>query len=275
MSVVVKIKGKIDFNKLVNENYDYGVRDTAYRLNKAPDGCKLVVFYDNKSIGRGIEVELLKNEVELKLASASTRDDVKLFYYLIKIICETNNQDVFIREGEKKEVKDLKKLLSDEIENNISSFETLKTIIKQMGGNISIFGTRNPIDIDLSLLEHLNNNYDNYEKYICDIQHLDAYYCAPFVLVDDKNKRHGIFTVHPNGLYIVPIEPFLNNADAPENYKVDYWHIGDENGLVNYDDFIKVFGNSALYDANHIVVELTKDKYNDLISKYGIDLNKF
>ena len=59
MSVVIRIKGKIDFNDLTNEEVDYGVRDTAYRLCKAEDNSKLVVFFNISSIGRGIEVDNL------------------------------------------------------------------------------------------------------------------------------------------------------------------------------------------------------------------------
>ena len=105
------------------------------------------------------------------------------------------------------------------------------------------------------------------------IQKAYEYYSAPIVLGDDK-KNYGIFTFHPNVVTVVPIEPILNLADAPEDYKIDEWFIGNENGLIKYSNFIKQFDDSPLYDANHIIIKLSEEEFSDLVSKYGEDLEK-
>lgn len=274
MSVIVKIEGKVNFNDLVESNIDYGVKDTAYRLCYASSNSKLVVFFDKRSIGRGIEVELLNNEIELKLSSVSTRDDVKLFYHLIKKICHKNKRSIFTREGEIENIKDIKKLLSNELKENVHSFETLIMLLKQEKGIVSIFCAKNPIDIDYGLLSYLGLDYDKYEKFICDIQHINAYYSAPFIMVDKNNKNIGIFNIHTNDSYILPVVPVLNNAEVSKDYVVDDWYIGNENGLIKYDDFIKMYKDSPLYDANHIVIEISEDNFKKLVVKYGIDLTK-
>lgn len=272
MSVVVEIKGKTNFKNLVNDEIDYGVKDTAYRLNKASEDSKVVVFYNKKSLGRGIEVEQENKTVCVRLNSSSTRDDVNLFYYLIKKICEENNQTTFRREGEKCDVSKIDEVLLPEEQNdNMHTFETTKFMIEKMGGRIDIFGARNPISLDENILNHLNNDFYEYEDYICSIQKAYEYYSAPIVLGDDK-KNYGIFTLHPNVVTVVPIEPILNLADAPEDYKIDEWFIGNETGLIKYSNFIKQFDDSPLYDANHIIIKLSEEEFSDLVSKYGEDL---
>ena len=143
-----------------------------------------------------------------------------------------------------------------------------------MGGRITIFGARNPISLDYGLLKHLEFNFYKYEHFISSVQMLDAYYCAPFILEDNNKKNRGIFTFRPDEKLILPIEPELTNAEAPEDYVVDDWFIGNEDGLVKYEDFIKIYEDSPLYDANHIIVEISKNEYEDFIAKYGINLEE-
>jgi len=275
MSVVAKIKGKIKYADLVEENIDYGVHDNTYRLCQGSEDSKIVVFFDTKTIGRGIEVERQTKTIELKLASSSTRDDIRLFYDLIDKICKINKQNKFTIEGEEYSSDEINELKNAELKDVDSTFKTMITFIKHQGGQISIFGARNPIDFDIDLLEHLEYNYDKYEKFICERQQVDAYYCSPIIMTDRAGKHQGVFTINV-GRYIVPIEPKVTYADAPKDLEVDNWYVGyinNENKILKYNDFINYnYKNYFRYDANHIAVEITKEELKELFDNFSIDI---
>lgn len=163
--------------------------------------------------------------------------------------------------------------MPEEQKNNIDTFNTTKFMVKKMGGTIDIFGARNPISLDENLLNYLENDFDKYEEFICNAQKIYEYYSAPFIL-GDKNTNYGVFTFHPDVVSVIPIKPTLNLADAPKDYKIDEWFIGNEKGLIKYSTFIKQFDDSPLYDANHIIIKLSGEEYNNLVKKYGEDMEK-
>ncbi len=273
MSVVAKIKGKVKFKDLIAEDIDYGVHDTAYRLREAPEEANIVIFYNVKTIGRGIEIERKSNSIELRLFSSSTRDDIRLFYYLIGKICNLNKVDIFTIEGEKHNLRELNKLRELELKDAESSFKTMDTLIK-LKGEMTIFGARNPIDIDYSLLEYLEHNYDKYEKFISERQMIDAYYVAPIVMSDEAKCYQAFYPVDV-GRFIFPYEPNIPYDTKSENIVIDKWYVFNmkEEKFVLYDDFINYkFKKTLRYDANHIVIDISKDELKDLLDKFEVDM---
>ena len=271
MSVVINIKGKLNIKDIINDNIGYGVRDTAYRLCKAPDNSKSFVVFNNKVLGRGIDIDILDNEIELKLPALANKEEVNLIYDLTKKICDINNIKEFEREGQNSSIDDIDVLLNTELDNVINDLETIKSFLNnQDDGYITIFGVTNPIDISTKLIDDLDNDYDKFQEFINRIQHLDAYYSAPIIMRDKYGKRQGVFLFNPNKPHILPIKPVLNNAEASKDLIIDKWYIGNEDGLMPYDNFIEIYKSNPLYDANHIIVQLDEVDYYQLLKKYNI-----
>ena len=62
-----------------------------------------------------------------------------------------------------------------------------------------------------------------------------------------------------------------------EEQKVDYWYISfivnnKIVGSINYQDFIKNISTKNKYDAEYFIIKLNKDKINELLREYKIEI---
>lgn len=272
MSVLVEIKGKVNFIDLIDKNLVYAGKDSAYRICPPSDKLKIVTFYNPLEIGRGVEVEKKRGKIFVKLFAASTSDDVDVFYEVIKRICKINNQDYFLREGEKYSISDIDdNLLPNEQVNNMASFDTLADIVRKSKEVVDIFGVRNPISIDSDLLQHLEYDFNKYERFISSIQYIYDYYAGTF-LVTKKKEKIGFVMIETDENVVIPVEPKIVNVHAPKDLVVDEWYIGNQDGLIKYENFIKYYEDEDLYDANHIMINISEERFRELLEEYRDDM---
>lgn len=275
MSVTVRIKQnsifkkKLDINDIIElTGLSYGVSDENYRL--IPDEtANHTLLYDKNRLARGIDISMDNTDIVLLLSLPTTPYEIKTFYEIIEKICGKLKTKNYIREEEKVNIKDNYKFIELDKEGSAAGLEKIsESIGKDEYKRFEIFGIYNPISIGVKEAEQIDNNLDNFEKYLHDIQSLDIYYAAPRVYkVNDKLV--GVYAIGADISSVVPTAPYivLNQIQG-----IEEWYVMLKHGeTVKYEDFINNTDSKGYYDSNHIIVSLSEKDIDDLTDKYAVN----
>ena len=71
--------------RLMNLSYGYSDNNYCLIFNKT---AKYTILYDEKKVGRGIEVNYEDNSICLSIPLPTTSHDIDIFYKLVKKICD-------------------------------------------------------------------------------------------------------------------------------------------------------------------------------------------
>ena len=70
---------------------------------------------------------------------------------------------------------------------------------------------------------------------------------------------------------VIPLKPTIVNVDAPKDLVVDKWYIGNLNGFIKFENFIKCYEDEDLYDTEHILIHISEERFIELLKEYETD----
>ncbi|MBQ8279333.1 MAG: DUF4299 family protein [Roseburia sp.] len=277
MSVNIEIKQKGLFKKKITvpeiaelENLSYGIADGSYRLVPGEVG-QYTILYNLDCIGRGIEVSIENDNVNLRLNLPTIPKEIKLFYRLTERICEKLKLKEFYRDEEKVNIKDAgvfyepdkaacERALSD-ITHKIKTQDTKE---------FYIFGAMNPIALGIKEVETINGSLEAFEKFLTELQQRDIYYAVPRFYKQQDESVLGVYYVGENVVSAFPYQPklpFIQIQDV-----ANWYAMLPENNILKYEDFIHHVEKQDDYDASRFVIQLSKEKIEELVSAYKTEL---
>ncbi len=274
MSVEVKIKQKGLFKKkfqLVDiiklSGLAHGVSDANYCIipNQVAEHTLLC---DPSNPARGIDLSVSKSEVNLLLSLPTTAKEIRSFYQCAAKICAFFKTNQYYREGEKVSIADNEHFIELDTKASRAALEEMQKEYGSDYQHFEIFGAVNPISLGQKELERINGNLDNFAELLRDLQTSDARYAEPKVY-DTENGRVGVYAMKEGIPVIFPTKPYIV-LNQIEN--IEAWYVlfaGNE--TIPYSDFIENV-HKEYYDANHVIVTLTKEEKERLIEKYGVEL---
>lgn len=276
MSVTVKIKQKGLFKKKLDikdiiklTNLSYGISNENYCLNEF-EIAEHTLLYDKNKLARGIDICIEGNDIILFLNLPTSKEEIMLFYDTIEKICHHLSINQYIREEELVNINDNKNFIKWDENGSIQGLVDLKAKIEsEEYSNFQMFGIYNPITLGKREIKKINNDLDNLAKLLHELQSQDVYYASPHVYKINE-KLIGFYAVGPNIPSVVPTEPYivLNQIEG-----IEEWYVMIKEGKsIKYDDFIKNTGKTKYYDANHVIVNLSEKKINELLDNYSVEI---
>lgn len=274
VNVLIKPKGLLKKSITIEElialkNLGYGISDEncVLEINKVG---KYLVLYDPKLIGRGIEVTKENDNLLLRLALPTTLSEIKLFYDLIKTICQKLGLKEFLRDEEVMPLNYIDGCIEADRLASIKALSDIEQkILNNDTHNFAIFGAMNPIFLGQWEIKEINADLKKLEYLLNRLQQMDAYYANPHLYKRSDGSIFGVYFVGKDILTIVPEKPFL--LFSPTHHVQDWYVMLQDNITIKYDDFIKNVKRENEYDDNHFVVLLNKKMIDTLKEKYAVD----
>lgn len=274
VDVVIRKKGffkkKVSIQDIVFENMGYGVMDDNWRLVDGEIG-EVTVLYNSENIGRGLEVVLQKDLLELRLPLPASEDDIKFFYQYIEKVCKFLKTDTFERNGETSTFDRIDDYMKWDISASIGALNQMRQQIEKKEMEIMyLFGVTNPIAVGERELEIIDDDLNKLGKFLHEQQSIDAYYAGVQVYQRDNGTIFAMYVLTEDVKSILPFKPLiLMNNDI----KVDDWYISfvyDEEmkGTITYENFINNVEKSEIYDTAHFLITMDQNKMKELIEKY-------
>ena len=277
MSVTARIKQKsilrkkLKIDEIINlTGLSYGVSDDNFRLMR-DEIASHTLLYDEKKPARGIELWIDKNDILLSLSLPTSPSEIKMYYDTIAKICNTLKMKKYLRDDEQVNIEDNNKFIKYDEEASIVALEDIKIKTGDTYQRFEIFGIFNPISIGQIELKKINNNLNDFEKFLSEIQSYDVYYAAPAVFRKiATNKSIGIYSISKNVPSVVPTKPYVVLNQIKD---IDEWYVMfDKEKTIKYDDFIKNVEEKQYYDANHVIVLLNNEEIEVLVNKYFCEI---
>lgn len=279
MSATVIIENKKIFGKkptlndILGDNLSYGVMDEYYRLNDGNTG-DYTVIYSRENIGRGFEVCFMEKSIELHLPYPNSVHDIELFHMTVVRLCKLCGTRRFDYDGQMADINQIEHFIQRDISTSVQALEHEAQLISSgKTGNVTLFGACNPLSIGIREVERFGGDVHKFGEWLNEKQQLDAYYAVPHFYLDDESEAFGVFAIAANVVSIIPIEakkPMGFDDIEVNNWYVYLAHTGEETaGRVSYDRFIEYVNsldNVEYYDDEHVVINLTEDDVNKLVS---------
>ena len=261
---------KFDVYATKNQELTNKMENICYLSRLIPNKTsKHTILYDDRKYARGIDVKTDDDYIYLELSLPTSKEEIRCLYNITKKICNKLLTKKFIKNDIEKSLENLTDCIIEDID---LSEITLKEIRKSLEKNeyIQIFGIFNPISIGKKEIDKIDDNLNNLSNYLQDIQSIDAYYAVPKVFNID-NQLSGVYVIKDNIPSIVPTKPYIIFNIIPN---IKEWYVMfDENNFISYNDFIDNVDKSNYYDSNHVIVNLSESKINNLINEYKVIIN--
>lgn len=277
MSITARIKQKSIFKKKMNiediiklTGLSYGVCDENYRLDR-DEISEHTLIYDETRLARGLELCLEGTDILLSLSLPTAPSEIRLFYNVIKQLCNELNTRKYLREDVEAHINENEEYIKWDKEASVATLEDITNKTGDQYQRFEIFGVYNPISIGQVELRRINNNLINFEEFLDDIQSQDVYYATPSVFrKKDTDELFGIYSIVADVPCVVPNKPYiiLNQIEGVEN-----WYVMVRKGItVGYEDFINNVASNQYYDANHVIVLLNDSEIDVLIDQYSVEI---
>lgn len=277
MSITARIKQKSIFKKKMNikdiiklTGLSYGVCDENYRLDR-DEISEHTLIYDETRLARGLELWLEGTDILLSLSLPTAPSEIRLFYNVIKQLCNELNTRKYLREDVEAHINENEEYIKWDEEASVAALEDITNKTGDQYQRFEIFGVYNPISIGQVELRRINKNLINLEEFLDDIQSQDVYYATPSVFrKKDTDELFGIYSIVVDVPCVVPNKPYiiLNQIEGVEN-----WYVMVRKGItVGYEDFINNVASNQYYDANHVIVLLNDSEIDVLIDQYSVEI---
>ena len=255
--------------KLMNLSYGYSDNNYCLVFNKTN---KYTILYDEKKIGRGIEINYEDNSICLSIPLPTTSHDIDIFYQLVKKICEKMGVYFIQLDEDMVAVTDIGLKAEDDKDLTMQSLRRIaEAVSTQEHRYMILFGAINPIFIGPNEIREIGDSLDGFDKMMDRLQRIDAYYARPRFYKFDDEKIHGFYFLRDNVPTTVPLNPEypFQKIENLHSYLVE---LPDEN-YIPYDVFINNIGYADYYDAEHITVTLTEEKISYYAENHAVDMN--
>lgn len=277
MSITARIKQKSIFKKKMTmediikfTGLSYGVCDENYRLDR-DEISEHTLIYDETRLARGLELWLEGTDILLSLSLPTAPSEIRLFYDIIKQLCNELNTTKYLREDVEVHINENEEYIKWDEEASVAALEDITNKTGDQYQRFEIFGVYNPISIGQVELRRINNNLINLEEFLNDIQSQDVYYATPKVYrKKDTDELLGIYSVAADVPCVVPNKPYiiLNQIEG-----VEKWYVMVRKGItVGYENFINSVASKQYYDANHVIALLNESKIDVLINQYSVEI---
>ena len=277
MSITARIKQKSIFKKKMTmediiklTGLSYGVCDENYRLDR-DEISEHTLIYDETRLARGLELWLEGTDILLSLSLPTAPSEIRLFYDIIKQLCNELNTTKYLREDIEVHINENEEYIKWDEEASVAALEDITNKTGDQYQRFEIFGVYNPISIGQVELRRINNNLINLEEFLNDIQSQDVYYATPNVYrKKDTDELFGIYSVAADVPCVVPNKPYiiLNQIEG-----VEKWYVMVRKGItVGYEDFINNVASKQYYDANHVIALLNESEIDVLINQYSVEI---
>ncbi len=275
VDVVIRKKGifkkNLKIEDIIFENMGYGIMDDNFRLSEGETG-EVTVLYNKNIIGRGLEVVLQKDCVELRLPLPASEEDIKFFYQYIEKICKILKTDQFERNEEVSFLDRVNDYIKWDISASIGALNHMEQAIeKGEYENMYVFGAINPISIGKRELEIIDEDLNKFGQLLHELQSMDAYYAGAQVYQRDNGTIFGMYAVTEDLKTIFPFKPSLimNNEITINEWFVTFGYDDEVQGSISFDNLISNVEKENIYDSEHFIFSLGKEKMKELIDKYG------
>lgn len=269
-------QGNFDIEKLLSENMAFGVYENAYFLKAGVIGSPTVIF-DEKRIGRGVEVDVKEGILTFDSPVPSTNADVELLFRLIQRAIELTGAENLVFQERTVEcglLKDLKDGIKNIHQKGLDFFGDVLEDEKEQ--DVLIYGATQVVAIGREKIKKIMKSWNEYEDYLHQVQEQDLYFAKPMFLQNDEGIL-GLYVLTSGVRSSFPLEKsFLVDTDQID---VSQWCVGfcdleaeDMLGMISYDDFLAGVDTTDMLDAARFVVELDVDQMKDLVEKYGAAL---
>lgn len=277
MSITARIKQKSIFKKKMTmediikfTGLSYGVCDENYRLDR-DEISEHTLIYDETRLARGLELWLEGTDILLSLSLPTAPSEIRLFYDIIKQLCNELNTTKYLREDVEVHINENEEYIKWDEEASVAALEDITNKTGDQYQRFEIFGVYNPISIGQVELRRINNNLINLEEFLNDIQSQDVYYATPKVYrKKDTDELLGIYSVAADVPCVVPNKPYiiLNQIEG-----VEKWYVMVRKGItVGYENFINNVASKQYYDANHVIALLNESEIDVLINQYSVEI---
>lgn len=254
--------------KLMNLSYGYSDNNYCLIFNKT---AKYTILYDEKMVGRGIEVNYEDNSICLSIPLPTTSHDIDIFYKLVKKICDKMGVYFIQIDEEFVAVTDIGTKAESDKEITMQSLRRIaETVSNQEHRYMILFGALNPVFIGPNEINEMDDSIEGFDKMMDRIQRIDAYYANPRFYKFDDEKIHGFYFLRDNVPTTIPLNPEYpyQKIENLHSYLVE---LPDEN-YIPYDVFINNIGYADYYDAEHITVNLSEETISYFVKNHAVDM---
>ena len=254
--------------RLMNLSYGYSDNNYCLIFNKT---AKYTILYDEKMVGRGIEVNYEDNSICLSIPLPTTSHDIDIFYKLVKKICDKMGVYFIQIDEEFVAVTDIGTKAENDKEITMQSLRRIaETVSNQEHRYMILFGALNPVFIGPNEINEMDDNIEGFDKMMDRIQRIDAYYANPRFYKFDDEKIHGFYFLRDNVPTTIPLNPEYpyQKIENLHSYLVE---LPDEN-YIPYDVFINNIGYADYYDAEHITVNLSEETISYFAKNHAVDM---
>lgn len=254
--------------RLMNLSYGYSDNNYCLIFNKT---AKYTILYDEKMVGRGIEVNYEDNSICLSIPLPTTSHDIDIFYKLVKKICDKMGVYFIQMDEEFVAVTDIGTKAESDKEITMQSLRRIaETVSNQEHRYMILFGALNPVFIGPNEINEMDDSIEGFDKMMDRIQRIDAYYANPRFYKFDDEKIHGFYFLRDNVPTTIPLNPEYpyQKIENLHSYLVE---LPDEN-YIPYDVFINNIGYADYYDAEHITVNLSEETISYFVKNHAVDM---
>ena len=194
-----------------------------------------------------------------------------MFYRLTERICEKLKLKEFYRDEEKVNIKDVGAFFEpDKAACERALADITGKIKAQDTKEFYIFGAMNPVALGIKEIEAINGRLEAFEKFLTELQQRDIYYAVPRFYKQQDESVFGVYYAEENVVSAFPYQPKLPFVQIQD---VANWYVMfPENNILKYEDFIKHVEKQGDYDASRVVIQLSKEKIEELVSAYKTEL---
>lgn len=273
VNVTIRQKGlfqkKIDLNSIIScTGLSYGICDENYRLTENEIG-EQTLLYDKNYLSRGIDLSIDGNDIHLQLSLPTSIHEIECFYKVIENIKSYLKKTEIIRDDEIYDSNLINSYIDFDIDGSMHGIDMVsKQIENGESEYFQIFGIMQPLSLGKKEIVEMKDNLNNFGDWMHRIQSIDAYYAVPKVY-NVRNQLTGIYAIGPDIVSIVPIKPYIimNQIEGIERWLV----MLSDGKLISYDTFINHI-DKEYYDANHVIVNISEEKVEQLIKEFEEEL---
>ena len=233
----------------------------------------MTIIFDTKKISRGIEVTIDDGGVSLRLNLPTGTQEIELFYQIIKKVCHKFHTDFFVRDGEKTRLTQVENCIANDTDAAIRALSDIKSNLESSESKyeyFTIFGACIPLSIGLTEVKKFNGDLECFSNWLNEKQQLDAYYANPHIY-KNSTGLFGVYAIGDNIVSIVPTKPYVI-MNQIENVSDWYAMIGKNNKMVLFSDYIANVKDKSYFDSNHIILKLSENESQELLSRYEVKI---